>query len=85
MAGDNKTEAPAATPAHSAAKLHFAVLAIGATAKKIGVPPPAEIYRRLKRHDLVRRLLFDCYDTLHSESLQNVALCVELALKNRER
>lgn len=43
-----------------------------------------ELFNRLKRHDLVRRLLFDCYDTLHAESIEGVAWNVQEALKNWE-
>lgn len=66
------------------AKIHFAVLAIGAAARKMQTTP-ADIYNRLKKYDLVRRLLFDCYDTLHAESIEGVAWNVEEALKNREK
>ena len=43
-----------------------------------------ELFNRLKRHGLVRRLLFDCYDTLHSESIDGVVWNVQEALKNWE-
>ena len=43
-----------------------------------------ELHNRLKHHGLVRRLLFDCYDTLHAESIDGVAWNVEEALKNWE-
>ena len=42
----------------------FITLAIGATAQRMGITA-TELYNRLKRHGLVRRLLIDCYDTLH--------------------
>ena len=41
-----------------------------------------ELYNRLNRHNLVRRLLIDCYDTLHTESIEGVAWNVEQALRN---
>lgn len=65
------------------AKIHFAVMAMGATAKKMNTTP-SDIYNRLKKYDLVNKLLFDCYDTLHAESLDGVVWNVEEALKNRE-
>ena len=62
-------------------KTQFASLAIGATAKHMGISA-TELHNRLKRYGLVRRLLFDCYDTLHTESIDGVVWNVEQALKN---
>ena len=59
----------------------FVTLAIGATAQRMGITA-TELYNRLKRHGLVRRLLIDCYDTLHAESIDGVAWNVQEALKN---
>ena len=59
----------------------FVTLAIGATAQRMGITA-TELFNRLKHHGLVRRLLFDCYDTLHAESIDGVAWNVEQALKN---
>ena len=59
----------------------FATLAIGATAKRMGITA-TELFNRLKHHGLVRRLLFDCYDTLHTESIDGVVWNVQEALKN---
>lgn len=64
-------------------KIHFAVIAMGATAHKLNTTS-TDIYLRLKKHDLVNKLLFDCYDTLHTESIEGVAWNVAEALKNRE-
>ena len=61
----------------------FVTLAIGATAKHMGITA-TELFNRLKRHDLVRRLLLDCYDTLHAESIDGVVWNVEEALKSWE-
>ena len=61
----------------------FITLAIGATAQRMGITA-TELYNRLKRHGLVRRLLIDCYDTLHAESLDGVVWNVQEALKNWE-
>ena len=59
----------------------FVTLAIGATARHLGISA-TELHNRLKRHGLVRRLLLDCYDTLHTESIDGVVWNVEQALKN---
>lgn len=65
-------------------KTQFATLAIGATAKQMGITA-TELHNRLKRYGLVRRLLFDCYDTLHAESIDGVVWNVQGALKNWEQ
>ena len=62
----------------------FATLAIGATAQRMGITT-TELFNRLKHHNLVRRLLFDCYDTLHTESIDGVVWNVQEALKNWEK
>lgn len=64
-------------------KIQFATLAIGATARQMGVSS-TDLYNRLKRYNLIRRLLFDCYDTLHAESIDGVVWNVMQALSNRE-
>jgi hypothetical protein len=61
----------------------FFTLAIGATAQRMGITA-TELHNRLKRHGLVRRLLIDCYDTLHAESIDVVVWNVQEALKNWE-
>lgn len=61
----------------------FITLAIGATAQRMGISA-TELFNRLKRQGLVRRLLIDCYDTLHAESVDGVAWNVQEALKNWE-
>lgn len=66
------------------ARLQFATLAIGATARSLGVTA-TEVFNRLERYDLVRRLLFDCYDTLHTESIGGVVWNVREALRIREQ
>ncbi|MBR5036923.1 MAG: DUF3791 domain-containing protein [Prevotella sp.] len=68
----------------TAPETQFATLAIGATAQRMGITT-TELFNRLKRQGLVRRLLFDCYDTLHSESIDGVVWNVQEALKNWER
>ncbi len=49
-------------------KLHFAVMAIEATAKNQQVSGD-EMYRRLKAQDLIRQRLFRHYEVLHTQSL----------------
>ena len=48
-------------------KIHFAVMAIEASAKKMRISP-MEMRRRLEKVGLVRRLLLDCYDVMHTQS-----------------
>lgn len=64
-------------------KIQFATLAIGATANCMGITA-TELHNRLKRHGLIQHLLFDCYDTLHTESIEGVVWNVKEALKNWE-
>lgn len=64
-------------------QIQFVTLAIGATAQRMGITP-TELFNRLKRHGLVRRLLLDCYDTLHAESIDGVVWNLQEALKNWE-
>ena len=64
-------------------KIHFAVLAIGETAKDLKISAQ-ELYDRLNRAGLLKSLLFDCYDTLHAESIDGVVWNVKEALKNWE-
>ena len=65
-------------------RLSFVVLAIEASAKKMNVSPK-EMKQRLDKACLIKNLLEDCYDTLHTESREAVANDVIEALKNRER
>ena len=65
-------------------RLAFTVLAIEASAQKMGISP-SEMWRRLERVGLVKSLIQDCYDTLHTESREAVANDVVEALKNWER
>ena len=65
-------------------RLAFTVLAIEASAQKMGISP-SEMRRRLERVGLVKSLIQDCYDTLHTESREAVDNDVVEALKNWER
>ena len=65
----------------SVLETQFATLAIGATAKRLGITA-TELHNRLKKYGLVKRLLLDCYDTLHTESIEGVVWNVTEALRN---
>lgn len=65
-------------------RLAFTVLAIETSAKKMGISP-SEMRRRLDRVGLIKNLIQDCYDTLHTESREAVANDVIEALQNWER
>lgn len=65
-------------------QLAFTVLAIEASAQKMGISP-SEMRRRLENVGLIKSLIQDCYDTLHTESRDAVANDVVEALKNWER
>lgn len=53
-------------------RLAFTVLAIEASAKKMNISP-SEMRRRLDKVGLIKSLIQDCYDTLHTESREAVA------------
>lgn len=65
-------------------RLAFTVLAIEASAQKMGISP-SEMKKRLDKVRLIKSLIQDCYDTLHTESRETVANDVVEALKNWER
>ena len=65
-------------------RLSFTVLAIEASAQKMGISP-SEMRRRLDNVGLIKSLIQDSYDTLHTESREAVANDVVEALKNWER
>ena len=65
-------------------RLCFTVLAIEAAARKMGISP-SEMRRRLDKVGLIKSLIEDCYDTLHTESREAVANEVVEALKNWEK
>ena len=53
-------------------RLAFTVLAIEASAQKMGISP-SEMRKRLDKVGLIKSLIQDCYDTLHTESREAVA------------
>ena len=65
-------------------RLAFTVLAIEAAAQKMGISP-SEMRRRLDKVGLIKSLIQDCYDTLHTESCEAVANDVVEALRNWEK
>lgn len=65
-------------------KVHFAVMAIEASAKKQNMTG-AQMYKRLKRQNLISRRLFNHYELLHTQSLEWVVDDTIEALHNREQ
>jgi hypothetical protein len=68
---------------NEADKIHFAVMAIEAAAKKMHISS-MEMHRRLVRVGLLRHLLLNYYDVMHTQSLGHVAEDVIEALNNWE-
>lgn len=64
-------------------RLAFTVLSIEASAQKMGISP-SEMRRRLDKVGLIKSLIQDCYETLHTESREAVANDIVEALKNWE-
>ena len=64
-------------------KIHFAVMAIEAGAREMGISP-MEMRRRLEKMNLIKRLLLDNYEVMHTQSLKHVGEDVAEALKNWE-
>lgn len=64
-------------------KIHFAVMALEASSRKMNISP-MEMYQRLKRVDLFKRLVLDCYDVMHTQSLKHVSEDLVEALSNWE-
>ena len=50
-------------------KIHFAVMAIEAGAREMGISP-MEMRRRLEKMNLIKRLLLDNYEVMHTQSLK---------------
>ena len=65
-------------------RLAFTVLAIEASAQKMNISP-SEMRRRLEKVGLIKSLIQDCYDPLHTESRAAVANAGVEALKNWEK
>lgn len=69
------------TPAYD--RIHFATMALESGAKRLGITP-LDMYRRLKRQDLINQRLMRHYDLLHTQSLDYVAEDIAEALQNWE-
>ncbi|WP_028908856.1 DUF3791 domain-containing protein [Prevotella sp. AGR2160] len=65
-------------------KIRFAVIAIEAAAKKLGISP-STFCARLDHYDLIEKRLFKYYDTLHTQSQSYVADDIIETLRNYER
>ena len=65
-------------------KIHFAVMAIEASAKKAGTTGQS-MYDRLKAQRLIHKRLFRHYDQLHTQSLEWVVDDTLMTLNNWEQ
>ena len=64
-------------------KIHFAVMAIEASAKKANISGK-EMHDRLLKQDLINKRLIQHYDMLHTQSLEGVADDIIETLHNWE-
>lgn len=64
--------------------IHFAVMAIEASAKKINISGE-EMYHRLKNQDLIAKRLFAYYEQLHTQSIGYVVDDTLETLENWEK
>lgn len=64
-------------------RIHFAVLAIEAGAKKMGISP-AEMRKRLAKQRLIKKRLIKFYDLLHTQSIDWIADDITITLQNWE-
>lgn len=71
------------TDALEDSQVRFAVIAIEAAAKKMGISP-SEVAQRLDKYNLIENRLFKYYDTLHTQSQSYVADDIIETLKNYE-
>lgn len=65
-------------------KIHFAVMAIEASAKKAGTTGKS-MHDRLKAQELIHKRLFRHYDQLHTQSLEWVVDDTLMTLNNWEQ
>lgn len=65
-------------------KIHFAVMAIEASAKRLNVPGDV-MFNRLKEQDIIHLRLLKHYDLLHTQSLDWVVDDTIETLENWER
>lgn len=64
-------------------KIHFAVIAIEAGARQLGISP-VEMQNRLEKQNLIEERLMKHYDLLHTQSMQWVAEDIVETLQNWE-
>ena len=61
------------TLSHTQIVLAFVSTCIEATARKLGVPY-SEVFNRMKRLGMIEKYIYPNYETLHTESRDNIAL-----------
>lgn len=61
------------TTSHTQIVLAFVSTCIEATARKLGVPY-SEVFNRMKRLGMIEKYIYPNYETLHTESRDNIAL-----------
>lgn len=61
----------------------FVALCIESCAERENVAPK-KMYERMERAGMIKDYLMDCYDTLHTESVQSVTNLVLSTLKRKE-
>lgn len=61
------------TISHTQIVLAFVSTCIEATARKLGVPY-SEVFNRMKRLGMIEKYIYPNYETLHTESRDNIAL-----------
>ena len=60
------------TISHTQIVLAFVSTCIEATARKLGVPY-SEVFNRMKRLGMIEKYIYPNYETLHTESRDNIA------------
>lgn len=60
-------------PSHTQIVLSFVATCIEATARTLGVPY-SEVFLRMKRLGMIERYIYPNYETLHTESRENVVM-----------
>ena len=63
----------AITLSHTQIVLAFVSTCIEVTARKLGVPY-TEVFSRMKRLGMIENYIYPNYETLHTESRENIAL-----------
>lgn len=61
------------TISHTQIVLAFVSTCIEATARKLGVPY-SEVFNRMKRLGMIEKYIYPNYETLHTDSRDNIAL-----------